>query len=54
MDERLRRLATHLRGKRNAAEFSPAAVDPDLLPHMFVLEIERCSCQMEMRIERCH
>lgn len=50
MDERLRRLSTHLRSKRNAAEFNPAAVDPDLLPHMFVLEIEPCLDLVRLKV----
>lgn len=40
MDRRLRELADHLLGKRNAAEFNPAVVGADLLPHLFILEIE--------------
>jgi len=40
MDQRLRRLADHLLSKRSAAEFNPAAAGADVLPHLFVLEIE--------------
>jgi hypothetical protein len=50
MDQRLRRLSDHLRSKRNAAEFNPAAVDPDLLPHMFVLEVEPCLDLVRLKI----
>lgn len=50
MDQRLRRLSQHLRGKRYAAEFNPAAVDADILPHMFVLEIEPCLDLVRLKI----
>jgi hypothetical protein len=40
MEQRLREIADHLLGKRNAAEFNPAAVRADALPHLFVLEVE--------------
>jgi hypothetical protein len=50
MDQRLRRLGDHLRGKRNAAEFNAAAVSPDLLPHVFVLEIEPSAEAVRLRI----
>ena len=50
MDPRLRRLAEHLRSRRRVADFSPAAVDPDLLPHIFVLDIEPCVDLVRLRI----
>ena len=50
MDPRLRRLGDHLRGKRNAVEFNPAAVDPDLLPHLFILEIETAADTVRLRV----
>ncbi|MEQ1866356.1 MAG: hypothetical protein ABL996_17090 [Micropepsaceae bacterium] len=40
MDQKLRRLADYLLSNRSAADFNPAAVDADALPHLFVLEIE--------------
>ncbi len=50
MDLRLRRLAEHLRNRRRVADFSPAAVDPDLLPHLFVLDIEPGQNPIRLRI----
>lgn len=50
MDLRLRRLAEHLRNRRRVADFSPAAVDPDLLPHLFVLDIEPDQDSIRLRI----
>lgn len=50
MDQRLRRLSEHLRSKRRVAEFSPAGVDPDLLPHLFVLDIEPCMDLVRLKI----
>jgi hypothetical protein len=40
MDQKLRKLAEYLVGRRIAADFNPSAVDPTALPHVFVLEIE--------------
>jgi hypothetical protein len=40
MDPKLRKLADHLVGRRNASDFNPGAVDPSALPHVFILEIE--------------
>ncbi len=50
MDLRLRRLAEHLRSRPRVADFSPAAVDPDLLPHLFVLDIESGQDPIRLRI----
>lgn len=50
MDQRLRRLSEELRSKRRVAEFSPAAVAPELLPHLFVLDIEPCLDLVRLRI----
>jgi hypothetical protein len=50
MDQRLRRLSEQLRSKRRVAEFSPAAVDPDLLPHLFVLDVEPCLDLVRLKI----
>jgi hypothetical protein len=50
MDQRLRRLGEQLRSKHRVAEFSPAAVDPDLLPHLFVLDIEPCLDLVRLKI----
>lgn len=50
MDLRLRRLAENLRNRRRVADFSPAAVDPDLLPHLFVLDIEPGQNPIRLRI----
>lgn len=50
MDQRLRRLGEQLRSKRRVAEFSPATVDPDLLPHLFVLDVEPCLDLVKLKI----
>ena len=50
MDQRLRRIADHLRSRRRAADYNPAAVDPDLLPHIFALEIEPCVDLVRLRV----
>ena len=50
MNQRLRRLCEQLRTKRRVAEFSPATIDPDLLPHLFVLDIEPCMDLVRLKI----
>ncbi len=50
MDQRLRKLADHLLRKRDAAEFNPAAVAADILPHLFVLEIEPSADAVRLHI----
>ncbi len=41
MDHRLRLIADHLMALKAAAEFAPASIDAKLLPHLFILDIER-------------
>jgi hypothetical protein len=41
MDIRLRQIAGHLMTLRDSAVFSPASIGAKLLPHLFVLDIER-------------
>ena len=41
IDVRLRQIADHLMTLTDAAAFSPSSVRPHLLPHLFVLDIER-------------
>jgi hypothetical protein len=50
MDQRLRRLSEHLRSKRRVVEFSPTTVDPGLLPHLFVLDVEPCLDLVRLKI----
>jgi hypothetical protein len=50
MDHRLRRLSEELRSKRRVAEFSLAAVDTDVVPHLFVLDVEPRLDLMRLRI----
>ena len=50
MELRLRRLAEHLRSRSRVTDFSPAAVDPDLWPHLFVLDVERGGDPIRLRI----
>jgi hypothetical protein len=50
MDQKLRRLADYLLSNRAAADFRPAAVDADVLPHLFVLEIEPTPASVALRI----
>ena len=41
MEARLRQIADYLLTLKRAAEVNPSAIGPSLLPHFFVLEIER-------------
>jgi len=41
MDIRLRRIADHLMTLGDSTAFKPASIDAKLLPHLFVLDIER-------------
>ena len=41
MDLRLRKIADHLMALTEAVEFKPASIGAKLLPHLFVLDIER-------------
>jgi hypothetical protein len=50
MDQRLRKLADHLRRMRRAAEFSPTTVEAELLPYVFVLEVEPCLDLVRLKI----
>jgi hypothetical protein len=50
MDARLRRIADHLMALKDSRAFNPASVDPKLLPHMFVLDIERDSVERGLRL----
>ncbi len=50
MDLRLRRLAEHFRTRNRVADFSAAAVAPDLLPHLFVLDIEPGQNPIRLRV----
>ena len=50
MEQRLRKLADHLLSKRDAAEFDPKAVGVDILPHLFVLEIEPSADSVRLRV----
>jgi len=50
MDQKLRRLSNYLLSNRSAADFNPAAVDSDALPHLFVLEIEPVDEVLRLRI----
>ena len=50
MDQKLRRLADYLLSNRSAADFNPAAVDADALPHLFVLEMEPAADSVRLRV----
>ena len=50
MDVRLRRIADYLLAQRDAEEIKPAAVDADLLPHLFWLDVERNVDGQELRL----
>ena len=50
MDARLRRIADYLLAQPDAAAITPAAVDADLLPHLFWLDIERDVPGHELRL----
>ena len=41
IDPRLRQIADHLMKLRDSSAFSPASISSKLLPHLFVLDIER-------------
>jgi hypothetical protein len=41
MDPRLKQIAAYFLARSHAAEFSPQSISPNLLPFLFVLEIER-------------
>jgi hypothetical protein len=41
IDVRLRQIADHLMTLRDSAAFSPASIGAKVLPHLFVLDIER-------------
>jgi hypothetical protein len=41
IDVRLRQIADHLMTLKDAAAFSPSSIGAKLLPHLFVLDIER-------------
>lgn len=43
MDSRLRRLADALFAQSDSAAINPAAIGADLLPHMFLLDVERAA-----------
>jgi hypothetical protein len=45
MDERLEKIARYFLMRSHAAEFSPGSIGPKLLPHLFVLDIERGSAK---------
>ena len=50
MDARLRRIADYLLAQPDAAAIAPAAVDTDLLPHLFWLDIERNGAGQDLRL----
>ena len=50
MDARLRRIADYLLAQHDAEAIKPAAVDPDLLPHLFWLDIERDPAEASVRL----
>jgi len=50
MDSRLRRIADFLLAQHDAEAIKPAAVDPDLLPHLFWLDIERDPTEANVRL----
>jgi hypothetical protein len=50
MDSRLRRLADYLLSRRNAAEFYPASVASDVLPHLFILQVEAKTGRLRIRL----
>lgn len=50
MDQKLRKLADYLLSNRSAADFNPAAVDSDVLPHLFVLNVEPATDDVKLRI----
>src|SRR5882672_4496736 len=41
MDTRLRQIADHLMALGDCAAFKPASIGTKLLPHLFILDIER-------------
>jgi hypothetical protein len=50
MDRRLRKLADQLLRKQDATEVNPAALGADVLPHLFVLEVQGAADQVRLRI----
>jgi len=50
MDQRLRRLADQLLRKQDAAEVNPVALGADVLPYLFILEVQRPDEQPRLRI----
>jgi hypothetical protein len=43
MDPKLRRIADYFAAAKDAPAVNPRMIDPDLLPHIFILDIERTS-----------
>jgi len=50
MEPRVRQIADYLLGRTSAAEVDPAALGGRLLPHVFVLAIERMRAELRLRI----
>lgn len=50
MSPLLSRIAAHLKSMRQVSEFSPLEVDPDLLPHLFVIDIERAGGETKLKV----
>jgi len=50
MDSRLRQLADYLLSRGNAAEFYPASLSSDVLPLLYILQVERKPGAMRLRI----
>lgn len=50
MDAKLRRLADYFLAARDAAAVNPKAIDPKLLPHIFILDVERGEPGPRLRI----
>jgi hypothetical protein len=41
MDSRLRAIADHFLAKNDASSVDPALIDPQLLPHLYIVDVER-------------
>ncbi|MBI3676695.1 MAG: PAS domain-containing protein [Proteobacteria bacterium] len=50
MDTKLRRLADYFLSVRDAAAVDPKDIDPALLPHIFILDIERSDAAPRLRV----
>jgi hypothetical protein len=50
MDPKLRLIADHFAATKDAAAVNPRMIDPKLLPHLFILDIEGADAAIRLRI----